>query len=280
MVAIVTDSTADIESPVAESAGIEIVPLTVSFGEQSYLDGRELSAEQFFSRLGDSATLPRTSAPSPGAFLRAYERQSERADAVLCITISRKLSGTFNAARAAREHFVQPERIVVMDSEAVTVAEAAVVLGAADAAGHGFSLDEVRAYAAGIITRQDLLVGLETLDYLQRGGRIGRAQAFLGGLLNVKPLLTLREGEVAPAERVRSRRSMIERLYQFALSFPKPESVRIAHAAAREDAEGLAARIGEALPDAPVSISWIGPVVGVYTGPGALGVAVVQRADR
>lgn len=277
-VRIVTDSTADIPEQLAQECGIEVVPLTVSFDGESFHDGRDLTPEEFFRRLVAAPSLPHTSAPAPGAFLEAYERQARQAESVLCITLSRKLSGTFNAAQAAREHFAQPQRIALLDSQAVTVAEAAIVLGAAEAAARGLDLDEVQAAAKSVAERQDLLIGLETLEYLQRGGRIGRARAFLGGLLNVKPILTLRDGEIAPAERVRSRARMIERLYQFASSFADAESVRIAHAAAPEQAEQLAARIRDALPRASVGIFSVGAVVGVYAGPGALGVAVVRRA--
>ncbi|HTE86651.1 MAG TPA: DegV family protein, partial [Dehalococcoidia bacterium] len=123
--------------------------------------------------------------------------------------------------------------------------------------------------------RQRLLVGLQTLDYLQRGGRIGRARAFLGGLLNIKPLLTLQDGEVAPSERVRSRSRMLARLGEFALSYADPEMVSIVHAACPADAQALEALVRAAFPRTRVACGWIGPVVGLYTGPGALGVAIV-----
>jgi DegV family protein with EDD domain len=276
-VRIVTDSTADLTGDEASELGVQVVPLNVHFGADSYRDYVDLSPADFYARLPGASPPPRTSAPAPGAFLEAFERAASAADDVLCITISGRLSGSLNAARAAREHYRDPSRVIVFDSLGVTAAEANIVTAAASAALEGRSLEEVVSVAEGARQRQRLLVGLETLDYLVRGGRIGRARAFVGGILNVRPILTLQDGEVAPQERVRSRGRMLARLEEFALSFPHPEIVSIAHAACGEDAERLTARVRSAFPTARVSHRWIGPVVGLYTGPGALGVAVVPR---
>lgn len=274
---IITDSTADIDARTADELDISIVCLRVYFGNECYLDGIEMSPPEFFDRLPAANPLPRTTAPAPGDFLATFEHLAAQADEILCITISAKLSGTFNAARTAGAQFQGPARIVVLDSEAVTVALANIVLEVARQAQTGISLDDACGLARSMGARQRVLIGLETLEYLQRGGRIGRAQALIGGLLNVKPLITLDHGEVAPAERVRSRARMRERLLQFACSHPDAAIIRIAHAAVPDDCDRLAAEIRAAQPASRVSTSWIGPVVGVYTGPGALGVAVVPR---
>jgi fatty acid kinase fatty acid binding subunit len=276
VVRIVTDSTADLEKEEARELAIEIVPLNVHFGDESYRDGFDLSPEQFYQRLPLASPPPRTSAPSPGSFLEAFKRAGSAGDPVFCITISGRLSGTFNAAQAAREHADNPKQIEIFDSLGATAAEANIVICAANAAGAGESIDEVRAASERARGNQELLIGLETLEYLQRGGRIGRATAFLGGLLNVKPLLTLRDGEVAPAERVRSRTRLLARLEAFVHSRPNPQMISIAQADAREDAKALAGRLQRAFPHAQVSSRWIGPAVGLYTGPGAIGVAVVS----
>ena len=276
---IVADSTADLDEASAKALQIAIVPLTVYFGEQAYLDGAELTSAEFFARLPGANPLPRTAAPAPGAFLALFERLAGEADEILCVTISAKLSGTANAARAARNQFKQPERIGVVDSLGTTAATANIAIVAAQAAGAGLRLEAAAAIARSAAERQKILIGLETLEYLQRGGRIGRAQAFLGGILNVRPLLTLRDGEVAPAERVRSRARMEERLYQFAVSDPNAELIRIVHAAASADCQRLADRVRAAVPNVPLATGWIGPAVGVYTGPGALGVALIPRGE-
>jgi DegV family protein with EDD domain len=276
---IVADSTADLDAATLTALRIAVVPLTVYFGDRGYLDGVELTSAEFFTRLARANPLPRTAAPAPGAFLAVFERLAEESDQILCVTISEKLSATANAARVAREQFREPGRIAVVDSLGTTAAAANIAVIAAQAAAAGADLDAATRLTRAAAERQQILIGLETLSYLQRGGRIGRARAFLGGILDLKPLLTLRDGEVAPAERVRSRARMQERLYQFAVSVPDAEMVRIVHAAAPEDCEHLAARVRTALPGLPVATGWIGPVVGVYSGPGALGVALIPR-DR
>lgn len=276
---IVADSTADLDEATADALQIAIVPLTVYFGDQAYLDGVELTAAQFFARLPRANPLPRTAAPAPGAFLAVFERLAAEADEILCVTMSAKLSATANAARVARDQFAQPARIGVVDSRGTTAAAANIAIIAAHAAAGGLNLAEATEIAHAAAERQKILIGLETLEYLERGGRIGRARAFLGGILNVKPLITLRDGEVAPAERVRSRARMEERLYQFAIATPDAELIRIVHAAVPADCERLAGRVRAALPAVPVATGWIGPVVGVYAGPGALGVALVPKGE-
>lgn len=276
---IIADSTADLDAATAKAFRIAIVPLTVYFGDQAYLDGIELTSAEFFSRLPNANPLPRTAAPAPGAFLEVFNQLAGEADEILCVTISEKLSGTANAARAARELFREPRRIDIVDSLGTTAATANIAVTAAHAAKAGLNLETASRIARSAAERQKILIGLETLQYLQRGGRIGRARAFLGGILNVKPLLTLREGEVAPAVRVRSRARMEEQLYQFAVSHREAELIRIVHAAAAEDCERLAERVRGALPGVPVATGWIGPAVGVYTGPGALGVALIPKGE-
>lgn len=274
---IVTDSTADIDPDQSRSLNITVVPLTVYFDGRAYLDGIELGPAEFFQRLPAANPLPRTAAPAPGAFLETFEHLATRAAEILCITISSKLSATYSAARAGRDQYEGSARIEVMDSFGATAALANVVLSAARAAHAGAGLDAARAVAERARDSQEILIGLETLEYLQRGGRIGRARAFVGGILHFKPLLTLVDGEVAPAERVRSRARMIDRLYRFATDLKNPEVIRIVHAAAPADCEKLAERIRAERPQALVETGWIGSVVGVYSGPDALGIALVPR---
>ena len=276
-VRIVTDSTADLTDAEVHEYGIEVVPLTIRFGTDSYRDYVDLSPAEFYKRLPASSPAPHTSAPSPGAFLEAFERATGPGDDLFCITISGRLSGSLNAATTAVEHYRGQSRIFVYDSLGATAAEANIVLAAAAVARSGLSLEKVVGVVDGVRQRQRLLVGLETLEYLVRGGRIGRARAFVGGILNVRPLLTLQDGEVAPQERVRTRARMLARLEEFALSFHDPEQISVAQASCTEDGERLADRVRSAYPAAQVSCRWIGPVVGLYTGPGALGVAVVPR---
>lgn len=278
-VRIVTDSTADLPSSEAAALQIAVVPLTIEIAGTEYRDSRDIKPDEFYQRLPGAHPPPKTSAPSPGGFVHEFDKVLSDGDSVVCVTISGRLSGSLNAATAARERIQDPARVAILDSLAATAAEANVVVAAAVAAAEGKSTDDVLGVAIGVRERQRLLIGLETLDYLQRGGRIGRARSFLGGLLNIKPLLTLQDGEVAPAERVRSRGRMLARLEEFALSYADPEMVRIVHAACPREAQALEERVRASFPAARVSCGWIGPVVGLYTGPGALGVAVVPRGE-
>jgi DegV family protein with EDD domain len=276
-VRIVTDSTADMDRATCESLGISVVPLTIEIDGTVYRDAVDLAPEDFYRRLVAAASPPKTAAPSPGAYTEAFEAALHGGDSVVCITISGRLSGSLNAARAGRDGSSNPERVRVIDSLAATAAEANIVTAAALTAAGGADVAQTVAAAEQARERQRLLVGLETLDYLQRGGRIGRARAFVGGLLSIKPLLTLQGGEVAPAERVRTRARMLARLEEFALSYADPQMVSIVHADCPDAAESLQARVSAAFPQAKVTSGWIGPVVGLYTGPGALGVAILPK---
>ncbi len=279
-VRIVTDSTADLDAALARELGVSVVPLTIDLEGRSYRDSVDLDPADFYRRLPTADPPPRTSAPPPGTFTETFDHLTmSKDDRVVCITISGRLSGSLNAALAGKARATDPERVTILDSQAATAAEANIVVAAATAAARDETLEQVVAVAEATRDRQRLLVGLETLEYLQRGGRIGRARAFLGGLLSVKPILTLRDGEVAPAERVRSRARMIARLEDFALSYPDPEMISIVHAACRDEAEALTQRVRAAFPAARVCCGWIGPVVGLYTGPGAVGVAIVPRGS-
>jgi DegV family protein with EDD domain len=273
-VRIVTDSTADLNTDIAAALRISVVPLTIEIDDRNYRDGIDIAPAEFYARLPSLRSAPKTAAPAPGLYTETFDEALRGGDEVFCVTISSRLSGSFNAANTGRVHAIYPDRITVFDSLSATAAEGNIVIAAAGAASKGAHREAVHAAAKIVQDRQRLLVGLDTLEYLHRGGRIGRASSFLGGLLSIKPLLTLQQGEVAPAERVRTRSRMIERLSAFAMSYPNPEMVTIAHAGMPDDARELERQVRAAFPLAGISVSWIGPVVGLYTGPGALGVAV------
>jgi DegV family protein with EDD domain len=280
VVNIVTDSTADLDPSDAASLGISIVPLTIEVEGRVLRDGIDLTPAEFFDSLPSFSPPPITAAPAPGLYTAAFDNALSDGGEVVCITVSSRLSGSFSAAVAGRERAIESERITIIDSLSATAAEGNIVVAAAIAASKGSGRDKVIAIAESVRDRQQLLVGLDTLNYLQRGGRIGRATSFLGGLLSIKPLLTLQEGEVTPAERVRTHSRMLERLSAFAMSYPNPEMVTIAHAALPDEAQELERKVRAAFPLAKISTRWIGAVVGLYTGPGALGVAVVPGATQ
>jgi DegV family protein with EDD domain len=275
-IAIVTDSTADLTSQMVEEMGVTIVPLRVIFGNEAYREGVDITTEEFYERLVRSRQLPTTSAPSVGDFQEAYERLLKEVDSIVSIHIGAKLSATVQAAQTARQSLAKPERIEIVDSQAVSVVTGFVVMEAAEAARAGAKLAEVKAAAESAVQRTDVRFMLDTLEYVRRGGRIGRARAYLGTLLRVKPILTLREGEVYPEERVRTRVRGLERMIQWAVRHQKVKRAVVAHATTPDEAESIRERLAMAFPNVKVHVVRFGPVIGTHGGPGTIGVGIMQ----
>ena len=274
-VKIVTDSVADLPAQVVNELGITIVPLHVRFGTEVYRDGVDLTAEQFYDRLVHSKILPVTSVPSPGSFAEVYDKLAEEADEILAIILSSKLSGTYEVALQSIGLMKRKCRVEVVDSQWAVMAQGFIVMKAAEAAKTGASLDEVIDVAQKTIPRVDMHAAFDTLEYLKRGGRIGKAQAFLGSMLRVNPLITLRDGVVEPAGRTRSRAKAIDHLYNFAVSYSHIEEMAVEDAACPDDAELLIERLGSKFPKERIYRSKTTPVIGTHTGPGLLLVAVL-----
>jgi DegV family protein with EDD domain len=275
---IVTDSTADFEADEARDLGIEVVPLTVVFGDQALLDRVEITPEQFYRRLVESRITPKTSQPPVGRFAAAFERlAAEGATEILAICLSSRLSGTLGSAHLAAAGPPSGVRVETFDSLLVAGGLNALARRAADLARAGATLDEVVQVLRAMLPRIQIHILLDTLEYLQRGGRIGRAQALLGGMLSIKPIVSVEDGQVGASERVRSRPRGIDRLYEHIVGLSDVERVIVQHTGAPDDALRLVARATSALPDAAVELRWIGPVVGVYTGPRGVGAVTVQR---
>ncbi len=274
---IVTDSTADIPQSLALEMGVTIVPLTVHFQEESYRDGIDLDTERFFVKLAQSAALPTTSQPSESAFRETYEELSKDGSEILSIHISSRLSGTMNSARLAAQELEGRVTVHLVDSNFTSMSLGMIVLEAARAVKGGASTTEVLDLVSQTITKSHLLLVVDTLEYLQKGGRIGRAGAFLGSILNIKPVLTLEEGEVRPLERVRTRSRAIERLYEWATSFTGSAEIAVMHATTPADAKTLADRLAAVFPDMTIHLGRIGPVVGTHIGPGAMAVMVREK---
>jgi len=274
-VKIVTDSVADLPSQVVNELGITVVPLNVRFGEEVYRDGIDLTAEQFYDRLIHSETLPVTSVPSPGTFAEIYDKLAEGTDEILAIIVSAKLSGTYEVALQSVGLMKRKCRVEVIDSQWAVMAEGFIVMKAAKAAKTGASLDEVINITRKTIPRVDFRAAFDTLEYLKRGGRIGKAQAFLGSMLRMNPLITLRDGVVEPAGRTRSRAKAIDHLYNFAMSYSHVEEMAIEYATALDEAEMLAERLNSKFPRERIYWSKMTPVIGTHTGPGLLLVAVL-----
>ncbi len=276
MTRVVTDSTAGLPSDVTLELGITVVPLLVLFGNRVYRDGVDLNTEDFFQLLTTSRVHPTTSQPSVGAFEETYRRLAADTNGVVSVHISARLSGTCESALQAAESVAGSPRVEVVDSRSTSMGLGFQVLAAACAARDGAGLEEAAAAARSVGRRHHWLALFDTLEYLRRGGRIGRAQAFLGSLLKLKPLLTLRDGEAHPVARVRTRPRALDEIFRRSMSYDDIEQVAVIHGTTPEDAQALAQRVRQRLPSVPIDIGLVGPVIGVHSGPGVIGIVVVE----
>jgi DegV family protein with EDD domain len=278
-VRIVTDSTADIPSSLAEELNITVVPLTVFFGDEAYLDGIELDNAKFYQKLQSSKALPRTSQPSPAAFQEAYMRLIEDgADGILSIHLSSKLSGTYQSAHTASDSLAEETKkipIEVIDSLSISAGMSYAIINAASEARQGLSLEEIKTRALDCLARTRILAVLDTLEYVKRGGRIGSARALLGNMLSVKPIISLRDGEVVPIEQPRTRSRAFARVAQLVNEQGKLEQISIA-----ESNEEVGLQLAEALKtvsQGEIIRYKLGGVLGAHTGPGTVAVIVTSQ---
>ena len=277
-VRVITDSTADLPSEMAAELGIEVVPLNVHFGTDTFRDGIDLSADEFYERLVASSRPPTTSQPSVGAFLEVYQKALEGADGIVSVHISAKVSGTWNSAVQAREQLSDSSKVTVVDTGQASMGLGWVAVAAARAAQAGASMDEVASEARSAAEQVRVLFLVDTLEYLQKGGRIGKAQAMFGSVLAIKPILTIQEGEVHPLERVRTRGKGVARLVQLVQEAAPLQSMAVLYTTTEDEARALAERLGPCVPSGQVIVGRLGTVVGTYAGPGLLGVGWVPQA--
>ena len=274
-VKIVTDSVADIPAPIVEKLGISIIPVLLRFGEETFRDGIDITNDQFYERLVKSEVMPTTSVPSLDLFARTYARLALETDEILVIMLTSKLSGLYNAAVQSADLIEGNCRIEVVDSGCAVMQQGFVVIKAAEAARDGARLDAVMEVVRKNLPRVDMRAAFDTLEYLKRGGRIGKAQAFMGSLLKINPVITLKDGVVEPVTRVHSRSKAIDVLFDFAASYKKIEGLAVEEAACPEDAERLVERLGAIFPKEKILRTRTTPVIGTHTGPGLLLVAVM-----
>jgi DegV family protein with EDD domain len=274
-VAIVTDSVADLPPQVAEEFGITVVPLVVRFGTDLYRDSLDLSPDQFYGRLKTSKVLPATSVPSPADFADAYDKLAEKTNEIVVISVTSKLSATYQVALQAIGLMKKRCRVEVLDSQWAIMAQGFITIAAAKAAQSGASLDEVLAVARHTIHRVDMCAAFDTLEYLERGGRIGKAQAFLGSLLKVNPIIVIKDGEVYPCARERSRAKAIDYLYNFVASFGNVEGLAVEYAIDLDEANRLVQRLHSKYPQVPIYLTRTSPVIGTHTGPGLIVISML-----
>jgi DegV family protein with EDD domain len=278
-VKVITDSTADLPPALAEELGITVVPLNVHFGTEVYRDGVEITADEFYRRLVTASRLPTTSQPTPGDFLSAYDEMGQTTDEILSVHVSAKLSGTMNSATQAREEYGGACRIEIIDSLQGSMGLGMLAIAAAEAARRGDSLDDVVTETRAAIPKVGFIGLLDTLEYLEKGGRIGKAQAFMGSLLRIKPLLTIRDGEAHPLERARTRAKGVDRMCELVQAEMPLKDLAVVYTTTPDEARALAQRLQSHLPQGEVILSQVGPVVGTYLGPGVLGVAFRKQSE-
>ncbi|SDN26616.1 DegV family protein [Alkalicoccus daliensis] len=277
-VMIVTDSTADIPGELAEKLEIQVVPLKVHFGEEAYEDGVDLSPEEFYKKLNSESVMPSTSQPTPNQFEEVYQKlHKEHAPDIISIHLSSKLSGTFQSAYIAQQTLGESVSLEVIDSKRASYAIGVIVVEAAQMAQQGNPKEEIMARINKMLEDTNVFFMVDTLEYLQKNGRIGKASALVGSLLKIKPILSLNaEGEVYPFEKVRGNKKAVQRiLAEFTKLYnAKPLHVGISHSEAEKEAREFMDTMREQFDIRQEVITNIGPVIGAHVGPGTLSIAV------
>jgi len=270
--AVVTDSTADLPNEWRDRYEIEVVPLKVLFGSETFRDGVDMTNEEFFRKLEGATKLPTTSAPSPGEFAEVYTRLAKDYEGCISIHIGAQLSATAEAARVGAQS-VEGFTVNVIDSETVTMPMAFLCKTAAESP----SLEEASASVKQRVANCRVLALLDTLRYIEMGGRVSRAQAMIGTMLDLKPLLLVADREIKPVDRVRTRSRAIPRMIEHFRGDLPVEHVGVVHAQAAEEAEQIASGLRKELPDFEIPVGQIGSVLGTHTGPKALGLVYIKK---
>lgn len=276
-VAVVTDSVADIPAELADALGISVVPLYIHFGLETFRDRVDMTEEQFYQRLSASEQYaPKTSQPAPGDFVKVYERLLAVHRQIVSIHPISRFSGTYNTALLARAMLGNPTEIEVVDSRSGSAGQALIVLEAARAALQGFSRRQVADLVRSMVSKVRIYIALETLEYVARSGRIDKAKIWMASLLKIKPIITVYNGDVAPADKVRGTSKIIPRLLDLCSDIVRSAKAKaaITHAHAFERARQLKEELQSRLGIADIIVSTMCPVVVANAGPGALAVAI------
>jgi len=272
---VVTDSACDIPEEIARRLDIDIVSLTIRFGDEEFTDRVDLSPEKFWAKCKASKTLPETAAPSPGAFQAAYERaKADHCDGVIVLTLSALLSATNQSAVLGSEA-VGDLAIRVIDTKAVSMAQGLLVIDVAELAASGADLDQLVAHAESLVAKVGVVAMLDTLEHLIKGGRVGGARALLGQVLSIKPLLELKDGVVAEAGRQRTRSKALVAIAEVVKSHAPLKRLALVHGASSEVA-ALESLVADVSTQNPIIVTDMGPVVGTHGGPGIIGLCWIE----
>ena len=281
-VKIITDTACDLTMEFLTAQGIGVVPMTINFPERSYRDGFDLSRDEFYRLLGASHKLPTTAQPTPGDFLQEIQKALAAGEETVVITISSGMSGTYESALLAREQVDRKEKIGVFDSRTASLGQGLMVLKAQEMAAAGLGKNEIMRELTKIRSRLCSVFTLDTLEYLQKGGRISRVQAVMGDVLNIKPILEVdKEGRIVPREKARGRRRAIKRLLEIMAAEGRElynQLVTVGHSRCEEEAVAFAEELKKLYNVKEVRIGEISSTVGTHTGPGCL--VVFFQGDR
>jgi DegV family protein with EDD domain len=277
MVKIVTDSASDLPSEIAKELEITVVPLNIQFGNETFKDRVDLSPEEFYDKLVHSSVLPSTSAPSPGIFAEVFDGLAVKYNQILGVFVSRKLSATYDAALQGIKLMKRKCEVEIADSTLGIMGEGFLAMEAAKKAIAGANLHDLINLISDTIPRVHVRVTLDTLEYLARGGRIGKVQAFLGSMLKTNPILGLKDGVAFPASRVRSRAKATEWLFEFASTFSRVKALAVEYGTNVAEAKAFAKRVASVFPKASIYMSNVSPVIGTHTGPNLLSMTVLEE---
>jgi DegV family protein with EDD domain len=275
-VKIVTDTLSDITSDLAKKLDVTVVPLYVRFGEAIFRDRVDISSEEFYRRLINENVFPSTTQPTPNDFGEVYNKLAKETNEILVITVSSKLSGTYQSAMQARQLVKGDCRVEVIDSLSVAMGFGLIVIDIAEAVKNGANLDQAVDLARKSLSRTHLIAYFDTLKYLARGGRIGKAQGLLGSMLSVKPLLTIKEGEMAPLTRVRSFSAGLDYVYNAVAAIRNIKLLAVEHSTSMENGDKLVEKLKSIYPKEKIYRSVISPVIGTYAGTDAMAISVLE----
>jgi DegV family protein with EDD domain len=276
MVKIVTDSCSDITPQLAQELGISVLPLYVQFGNETYRDNVDLSTEEFYHKLETSKIIPTTATVTPLSCAELFTKLAEETKEILTVTISQVFSATYAAALKGKAMVTKDCRIEVIDSQSGAGGEMLLVVSAAKMAQSGANLDQIADWVRRATPRVHVRMSFDTLEYLRRGGRIGKAQAFLGSLLKINPVLGIKDGATFPIARPRNRTQAMDFLVNFVKGFSQIEALAIEDATTPDDLEILVERLKDVVPPERIYRSKVSPVVGTHVGPHVLAVSVLE----
>lgn len=276
-VKIVTDSTADLPPRLAKELGVTVVPVYLRFSDSVYCDRVDISEDEFYQRLLCDPIHPNTTQPTPQDFADVYQKLSQEADGIISIHVSSKLSGTCNSALQGKELVKRGCPIEVVDSRVLSMSLGLLAIAATTIARSENSLQEMVTDTKEIVSSIRSFILLDTLKYLALGRRIGKAQALLGSVLNVKPILTVKDGELIPVGRVRNRGKGIDKLFDFVKSAVDIQDLAIVHVTTPDEVQMLCEHIGSVFPKERIRLARVGPALGVHGGPGAIMVTFREK---